>query len=112
MAGADGDDSLYPIAVLIDELRNEDVQVLTRLSTFNRRFYIVQKKVAFSPLGRLIYQLSQHANDPGRGLSGIFCRAHPASAPAPLVRLVVIYQVNCGCFYYFFKARYNQLRCR
>ena len=25
---ADGDDSLYPIAVLIDELRNEDVQVL------------------------------------------------------------------------------------
>ncbi|MBN3319597.1 2AAA phosphatase, partial [Atractosteus spatula] len=26
MAGADGDDSLYPIAVLIDELRNEDVQ--------------------------------------------------------------------------------------
>lgn len=23
-----GDDSLYPIAVLIDELRNEDVQVL------------------------------------------------------------------------------------
>lgn len=29
MAGADGDDSLYPIAVLIDELRNEDVQVKT-----------------------------------------------------------------------------------
>lgn len=29
MAGADGDDSLYPIAVLIDELRNEDVQVPT-----------------------------------------------------------------------------------
>lgn len=28
MAGADGDDSLYPIAVLIDELRNEDVQVV------------------------------------------------------------------------------------
>lgn len=27
-AGGDGDDSLYPIAVLIDELRNEDVQVL------------------------------------------------------------------------------------
>lgn len=23
----DGDDSLYPIAILIDELRNEDVQV-------------------------------------------------------------------------------------
>lgn len=33
MAGADGDDSLYPIAVLIDELRNEDVQVITLLST-------------------------------------------------------------------------------
>lgn len=29
MAGADGDDSLYPIAVLIDELRNEDVQVVS-----------------------------------------------------------------------------------
>lgn len=27
MATGDGDDSLYPIAVLIDELRNEDVQV-------------------------------------------------------------------------------------
>ena len=27
MAGEAGDDSLYPIAVLIDELRNEDVQV-------------------------------------------------------------------------------------
>ena len=32
MAGADGDDSLYPIAVLIDELRNEDVQVTTLLN--------------------------------------------------------------------------------
>lgn len=31
MAGADGDDSLYPIAVLIDELRNEDVQVRTQM---------------------------------------------------------------------------------
>lgn len=31
MAGADGDDSLYPIAVLIDELRNEDVQVKKKL---------------------------------------------------------------------------------
>ena len=27
MATDAGDDSLYPIAVLIDELRNEDVQV-------------------------------------------------------------------------------------
>ena len=27
MAGEAGDDSLYPIAVLIDELRDEDVQV-------------------------------------------------------------------------------------
>lgn len=31
MAGAEGDDSLYPIAVLIDELRNEDVQVVILL---------------------------------------------------------------------------------
>lgn len=34
MAGADGDDSLYPIAVLIDELRNEDVQVDISLRKF------------------------------------------------------------------------------
>ena len=27
MARESGDDSLYPIAVLIDELRNEDVQL-------------------------------------------------------------------------------------
>uniref|UniRef100_A0A8C6D6A5 Protein phosphatase 2 scaffold subunit Aalpha n=1 Tax=Moschus moschiferus TaxID=68415 RepID=A0A8C6D6A5_MOSMO len=37
MAAADGDDSLYPIAVLIDELRNEDVQLrlnsIKKLST-------------------------------------------------------------------------------
>uniref|UniRef100_A0A673MU40 Serine/threonine-protein phosphatase 2A 65 kDa regulatory subunit A alpha isoform-like n=1 Tax=Sinocyclocheilus rhinocerous TaxID=307959 RepID=A0A673MU40_9TELE len=37
MAGADSDDSLYPIAVLIDELRNEDVQLrlnsIKKLST-------------------------------------------------------------------------------
>uniref|UniRef100_A0A8C7I315 Protein phosphatase 2 scaffold subunit Abeta n=1 Tax=Oncorhynchus kisutch TaxID=8019 RepID=A0A8C7I315_ONCKI len=36
-SGADGDDSLYPIAVLIDELRNEDVQLrlnsIKKLST-------------------------------------------------------------------------------
>lgn len=37
MAGADGDDSLYPIAVLIDELRNEDVQVSN--NTFEFSFY-------------------------------------------------------------------------
>ena len=37
MAGEAGDDSLYPIAVLIDELRNEDVQLrlnsIKKLST-------------------------------------------------------------------------------
>ena len=37
MAGDAGDDSLYPIAVLIDELRNEDVQLrlnsIKKLST-------------------------------------------------------------------------------
>lgn len=30
MAADQGDDSLYPIAVLIDELRNEDVQVMVK----------------------------------------------------------------------------------
>ena len=35
MASSDpGDDSLYPIAVLIDELRNEDVQVLLSFSLY------------------------------------------------------------------------------
>lgn len=37
MAAADGDDSLYPIAVLIDELRNEDVQVRRPLGTRARQ---------------------------------------------------------------------------
>lgn len=37
MAAADGDDSLYPIAVLIDELRNEDVQVRRPQGTRARR---------------------------------------------------------------------------
>lgn len=37
MAAADGDDSLYPIAVLIDELRNEDVQVRRPRETRGRR---------------------------------------------------------------------------
>jgi hypothetical protein len=32
------DDSLYPIAVLIDELRNEDVQVNNRLSKLGQDF--------------------------------------------------------------------------
>lgn len=36
MAAADGDDSLYPIAVLIDELRNEDVQVRRLRGTWGR----------------------------------------------------------------------------
>lgn len=35
MAATDtcGDESLYPIAVLIDELRNEDVQVRSKVTT-------------------------------------------------------------------------------
>lgn len=43
MAGAEGDDSLYPIAVLIDELRNEDVQVnisLKKAVLHSRKTYI------------------------------------------------------------------------
>ena len=39
-ADSGNDDSLYPIAVLIDELRNEDVQVK---SVFN--FYVNEKMV-------------------------------------------------------------------
>ena len=46
MASSDpGDDSLYPIAVLIDELRNEDVQV--RFVDINNVYlvYLVQNQV-------------------------------------------------------------------
>lgn len=54
MAGADGDDSLYPIAVLIDELRNEDVQVDISLrkfvfnSYFKKNIYIYRALLASS----------------------------------------------------------------
>lgn len=37
MAADQGDDSLYPIAVLIDELRNEDVQVM--LNTLEKQLF-------------------------------------------------------------------------
>lgn len=59
MAGADGDDSLYPIAVLIDELRNEDVQVVTLIST-SIVIYIVRRiEVIFTRfIGTSDYQLA------------------------------------------------------
>jgi len=45
MAGADSDDSLYPIAVLIDELRNEDVQVnkIRRFTTISNFKNILER---------------------------------------------------------------------
>ena len=43
MAAGDGDDSLYPIAVLIDELRNEDVQVDKQYYTFLDGFSLIVK---------------------------------------------------------------------
>lgn len=79
MAGADGDDSLYPIAVLIDELRNEDVQVGT-LILILLVFYIKDQSVWHNFLVvRLLasYLANMLSNVPGLGLSGIFCRAHP-----------------------------------
>lgn len=33
------DDSLYPIAVLIDELKNEDIQVTTKMPVNNRKCF-------------------------------------------------------------------------
>lgn len=41
MAASDSstDDSLYPIAVLIDELKNEDVQVITDVSDLIHNTY-------------------------------------------------------------------------
>ena len=38
MAADAGDDSLYPIAVLIDELRNEDVQVTDLLRNLTLKY--------------------------------------------------------------------------
>jgi hypothetical protein len=35
------DDSLYPIAVLIDELRNEDVQVKNKLSILSQDWSMI-----------------------------------------------------------------------
>lgn len=53
MAGADGDDSLYPIAVLIDELRNEDVQVVSpSLSIIVVKLYSIVKPVSAFYFGR------------------------------------------------------------
>uniref|UniRef100_A0A2I2YH73 Protein phosphatase 2 scaffold subunit Aalpha n=1 Tax=Gorilla gorilla gorilla TaxID=9595 RepID=A0A2I2YH73_GORGO len=65
MAAADGDDSLYPIAVLIDELRNEDVQ---------RR--------GFTMLARLGLELLTSSDPPASasqsvGITGVSHRAQP-----------------------------------
>ncbi|KAI2592775.1 PPP2R1A isoform 4 [Pan troglodytes] len=65
MAAADGDDSLYPIAVLIDELRNEDVQ---------RR--------GFTMLARLGRELLTSSDPPASasqsvGITGVSHRAQP-----------------------------------
>lgn len=59
MAGADGDDSLYPIAVLIDELRNEDVQVVTLISTYIVIYIVRRIEVIFTRfIGTSDYQLA------------------------------------------------------
>lgn len=50
MAADQGDDSLYPIAVLIDELRNEDVQVM--LNTMKKQ--LSTKLLASSTIGCVI----------------------------------------------------------
>lgn len=44
MASGDGDDSLYPIAVLIDELRNEDVQVQKETIFVSIRFSLLMNE--------------------------------------------------------------------
>lgn len=54
MAGADGDDSLYPIAVLIDELRNEDVQVDISLRKFVFNSYF-KKNIYISRFISILY---------------------------------------------------------
>lgn len=59
MASSDSntDDSLYPIAVLIDELRNEDVQVIIFICLHVLCFIISIRQHLFSCLIYL-YQLS------------------------------------------------------
>lgn len=74
MAGADGDDSLYPIAVLIDELRNEDVQVRSpSLSIIVVKLYSTLKPVStlyFGPTsgGYLASWQKWWLTFPGQGL--------------------------------------------
>lgn len=48
MAADNQDDSLYPIAVLIDELRNEDVQVCCSLLTKFFTMLLKMEGVLFS----------------------------------------------------------------
>lgn len=46
-----GDDSLYPIAILIDELRNEDVQVIFSTILFlnlRRLYFFNQSEILIS----------------------------------------------------------------
>lgn len=54
MAGAEGDDSLYPIAVLIDELRNEDVQVYDK-----QIFNIMSKHLGLNSAFKMCFILSR-----------------------------------------------------
>ena len=65
MAAADGDDSLYPIAVLIDELRNEDVQVRRPRGTWGSREGVMGARTALAEKA----QCSPGAAEGGRGQS-------------------------------------------
>uniref|UniRef100_A0A8B9W2Q0 Uncharacterized protein n=1 Tax=Anas zonorhyncha TaxID=75864 RepID=A0A8B9W2Q0_9AVES len=65
MAAADGDDSLYPIAVLIDELRNEDVQL--RLNSIKKLSTIALALGVERTRSELLPFLTAPPGEPGHG---------------------------------------------
>uniref|UniRef100_A0A2K6LBP1 Uncharacterized protein n=1 Tax=Rhinopithecus bieti TaxID=61621 RepID=A0A2K6LBP1_RHIBE len=107
-AGGDGDDSLYPIAVLIDKLRNEDVQLrlnsIKKLSTIALALGVERTRSELLPfLTDTIYDedevLLALAEQLGNftGLVG-----GPDFAHCLLVNVVVILVFICSCLYFGF----------
>lgn len=92
MAGADGDDSLYPIAVLIDELRNEDVQVLTAHSTSIVISLFCGLSLRFFDASWLAALYATANALPVKASPPLDCRAHPARQCSSLLLLFIL---NC-----------------
>ena len=94
MSGTDsaGDESLYPIAVLIDELRNEDVQVSNLLRQIRLKFVIIDIHTPFSGLCR---RQCMHSGNRAGSFSGSAVRRlvghDSAAAMSKLVALLLNY---------------------